>query len=189
MPAGRLCMEFRRSMTSTLNRKNQVEHLARSLIAQHLGHRVPPWTFRWNRRKSAIGVCNYRYRRIEFSEQYLHLPDEEVRDTVLHEIAHALAGSDAKHGPRWQYVARQIGAKAERVRNLPLDQGPLPQWVTVCDQCSRATAVTYRRRTDRVLARRRCPRCYGPVKQLPIKEIDDNGKLLTIRTKDKQFTA
>ena len=36
--------------------------------------------------------------------------EEELRDTVLHEIAHAIAGISAGHGPEWKSVARRIGA-------------------------------------------------------------------------------
>ena len=34
----------------------------------------------------------------------------EVKDTILHEIAHALAVARAGHGPAWKTVARRIGA-------------------------------------------------------------------------------
>ncbi len=36
--------------------------------------------------------------------------NEQVRDTVLHEIAHAIAGPEAGHGPLWKATARRIGA-------------------------------------------------------------------------------
>ena len=35
---------------------------------------------------------------------------EQIRDTVLHEIAHAIAGREAGHGPLWKVTARRIGA-------------------------------------------------------------------------------
>ena len=34
----------------------------------------------------------------------------EVRDTILHEIAHALAGAKARHGPAWKAIAKRLGA-------------------------------------------------------------------------------
>jgi SprT-like family len=38
--------------------------------------------------------------------------DEEVRDTILHEVAHALAGpANTGHGPKWREMARRVGAK------------------------------------------------------------------------------
>ena len=36
--------------------------------------------------------------------------EEQIRDTVLHEIAHAIAGHEAGHGPLWKATARRIGA-------------------------------------------------------------------------------
>ena len=36
--------------------------------------------------------------------------EEQIRDTVLHEIAHAIAGHGAGHGPLWKATARRIGA-------------------------------------------------------------------------------
>ena len=35
---------------------------------------------------------------------------EQIRDTVLHEIAHAIAGREAGHGPLWKVTARRIEA-------------------------------------------------------------------------------
>ena len=34
----------------------------------------------------------------------------EIRDTVLHEIAHALVGPEARHGPEWKAIAKRLGA-------------------------------------------------------------------------------
>ena len=36
--------------------------------------------------------------------------EEQIRDTVLHEIAHAIAGREAGHGLLWKVTARRIGA-------------------------------------------------------------------------------
>ena len=38
---------------------------------------------------------------------------DEVRDTILHEIAHALCPKDG-HGPRWRATCRRIGARPAR---------------------------------------------------------------------------
>lgn len=37
-------------------------------------------------------------------------PPDQVTDTILHEIAHALAGPAARHGPAWKSIARRLGA-------------------------------------------------------------------------------
>lgn len=36
---------------------------------------------------------------------------KEVHETILHEIAHALAGPGAGHGPKWREMARRVGAR------------------------------------------------------------------------------
>ena len=35
---------------------------------------------------------------------------EQIRDTVLHEIAHVIAGREAGHRPLWKVTAQRIGA-------------------------------------------------------------------------------
>jgi predicted SprT family Zn-dependent metalloprotease len=71
--------------------------------------------FEFSRSKSTLGRCHFlggKPVKIDLSEVWLpSLDDAQVRDTILHEIAHAIAGADANHGPRWQRVALSIGAK------------------------------------------------------------------------------
>ncbi|HIA28188.1 MAG TPA: hypothetical protein EYN79_08785 [Planctomycetes bacterium] len=43
----------------------------------------------------------------------------EVRPTVLHEIAHIIAGGGARsHGPRWRAICLEIGGDGERCHSL-----------------------------------------------------------------------
>jgi len=61
----------------------------------------------------AAGYCKYRSKTISISGHWLNNPkftDEHVLDTILHEIAHALVGYEAKHGPVWKAKASEIGA-------------------------------------------------------------------------------
>ncbi len=107
--------------------------LARRLMDEHGLQR---WAFRFNHRKRALGLCVHHERRIELSLPFVRANDEElVRDTVLHEIAHALAGFDAGHGPVWKEVCRRIGAKPERC----CDKAAMPAgtWRAACPSCGR----------------------------------------------------
>ncbi|MFD5599404.1 SprT-like domain-containing protein [Leucobacter sp. NPDC058333] len=87
---------------------------AEALIAMHLsdikvrGDR--PWTFAFDNAKRRAGLCNYTDRRITVS-RYLasKFDDDEIHQVLLHEVAHALAGPDAGHGPRWKSVANELG--------------------------------------------------------------------------------
>lgn len=69
------------------------------------------WSFGWNRRLRAHGLCRYDQRRIELSAPLTRRePDESfILNTIRHEIAHALAGPGAGHGPHWRAWAERVG--------------------------------------------------------------------------------
>lgn len=76
------------------------------------------WGFGFNKRFNSAGVCRFDRRtgsgRIELSEAWTrNHPRAKVEDTIKHEIAHALAGHEAGHGPRWQSQARSLGAEPQ----------------------------------------------------------------------------
>src|SRR5450432_4244322 len=74
-------------------------------------HGLNGWTFGLADTKRQLGVCKYRRKRIEIAEYYAsNSPPESVLDTLLHEIAHAIAGPKAGHGPVWKAVAIRLGA-------------------------------------------------------------------------------
>ena len=86
--------------------------LAIGLMEQHklFAH---GWRFDWDKRTTRAGACDYVKRIIYLSRPITALNDEDhVRDTVLHEIAHALAPRDAGHGIVWKLMARSIGCSA-----------------------------------------------------------------------------
>jgi hypothetical protein len=90
---------------------------AAALFAEY---RLAGWTFGLAASKRRLGVCKYRRKRIEIGEFYArHNPDAAVLDTLLHEIAHALAGPKAGHGPVWQAIAARIGATPRACDDSP----------------------------------------------------------------------
>ncbi len=108
--------------------------MAREAMAQFgLGD----WAFGWNRRKRSLGLCRYRERRLELSIHFVYANDEaQVRETIRHEIAHALAGERAGHGPLWKSICQRVGCQAVRC-----DQGeavmPKGRWVARCVTCGK----------------------------------------------------
>lgn len=116
-------------------------------------HGLDGWRVGFDTAKRRAGVCDYRRRRISLSAPLTRLhAEEEVRDTVLHEIAHALAGHAAGHGPLWQATARRIGCTATRC--VPGDAPRVPgEWVGVCPA---GHVVERYRRPERVLACQQC---------------------------------
>jgi len=103
--------------------------LATSLIRDH---GLVGWSVEFDRAKSRAGVCRFDRRVIGLSARLtrLHSPDE-VRETVLHEIAHALVGPRHAHDAVWRRTALAIGSTGERclAEEAPRVVGA---WLGVC---------------------------------------------------------
>ena len=88
-------------------------HAAEALAQRELRRfpQLADWSFGWNRRRRAHGLCRYDRRRIELSALLTaREPDPAlILNTIRHEIAHALAGPRAGHGPRWRAWAERVG--------------------------------------------------------------------------------
>lgn len=86
----------------------EVDAQARELMDRH---GLADWSFRFNDAEKKLGVCRYREKLILLSREHaVNGARDQVTDTILHEIAHALAGPGAGHGPAWKAVARRLGA-------------------------------------------------------------------------------
>lgn len=126
-------------------------------LARHLmdEHGLRGWTFGFNRRKRGLGLCRYDPRRIELSLYFIAANGEAaIRDTLLHEIAHALAGSRAGHGPRWKAVCVRIGARPERCDTTA--RMPRGAWRGDCPGCGHTYSRHRRPLAKRHYACRRC---------------------------------
>lgn len=106
------------------------EHLARTLMDDH---GLTSWHFRFDNAVRRFGVCRYRDSTISMSRELTRLNVEaEVRDVILHEIAHALVGPGAGHGPKWRRKAREIGAQPTRCYEADAVQRPPAKYVGTC---------------------------------------------------------
>lgn len=99
--------------------ESDVRSLAMELMTKHgLVNWDKPWTvwtFNLDRAKTRAGLCDYRRRSIYLSKHYIRLNShEDIRNTILHEIAHALAPTDGGHGILWRSMAARIGARPQR---------------------------------------------------------------------------
>lgn len=130
--------------------------LGRRLLREHgLEH----WTVTTDRAKTRAGVCRFASRTISLSAPLTRLHDEaEVRDTILHEIAHALVGPAHGHDDVWRTKAMMIGCSGERTvpTNAPTVEGP---WR---GECPLGHVATRHRRPTRVLSCSRCRHGFDP---------------------------
>lgn len=93
--------------------------IALDLMSLH-GLPARGWTFAFDNAKRRLGVCKYGTKQITISRFMVGAADEEtVRQTMLHEIAHALVGKGAGHGPVWKAKAASIGYTGKRTASNP----------------------------------------------------------------------
>lgn len=108
---------------------NDIRHWAHELITQYLDD---SWSFTFDRAKTRAGKCNFTKREISVSRYLAELhTDEQVKQTLLHEVAHAKVGPGAGHGPVWQSYAAQIGYVGGRTHTGEV-ASEFAKWVGVC---------------------------------------------------------
>jgi hypothetical protein len=125
----------------------RAELLAKELMAQHgLSH----LRFEWHASNKALGICHSARHaattfsgygpwvavKISLSLGLVQVNDEAIiRNTILHEIAHAKAGTAAGHGPLWKMVAVAVGAKPNATCGAGVNMVPT-NIKAICPLCS-----------------------------------------------------
>lgn len=103
-----------RSRRYSCDRYDLVRTVAEDLMIKHLD--MDLWSFGWDSAKKRLGVCKYDQHLISLSRYFVDLHSiEEIDQVMRHEIAHALAGPKAGHGPRWKKIATDIGYNHKRI--------------------------------------------------------------------------
>ncbi len=77
-------------------------------------HGLQHWLGTLDRAKRRLGICRYDTREISLSLHHLNRPDADILNTIRHEVAHALAGRGAGHGPLWRAQCAVTGARPQR---------------------------------------------------------------------------
>ena len=94
------------------------------------------WHFEFDNAKRRFGVCKYGVKRIGLSTSLTELNNvASVKDTILHEIAHALVGHKNGHNDIWRTKALEIGCNGERCYNSKEVITPEAKYEAVCVGC------------------------------------------------------
>lgn len=125
--------------------------LAEKLMDQH---GLIGWYFKFNTNKRRLGVCKYRERMIEASIYAFGIGEDEVRNIILHEIAHAKVGGLHGHNDVWRAAALAIGCTGERCGGAMIDAPA--KYIGTCPKCSQE--IRRFKKTAR-MTRVACTRC------------------------------
>lgn len=130
--------------------------LARSLMNDHGLH---DWTVTLDRAKTRAGAMFPRQRRISLSGPLTRVHDEDlVRDTILHEIAHALVGHSHGHDHVWKAKARELGASDQRC----FDSEGARELAPFIGTCPAGHEVRRHKRPTRLVSCSRCSSRFDP---------------------------
>ena len=117
----------------------QAKQLATRLMVEH---GVAPSLFKFTNGKCQLGSCKWRrifcgeptLQSIGLSRFLVVLNDEEeIRLTMLHEIAHALVGCDHGHDSTWKLKVMEIGGDPSRLNSTA--NIPKGRYLGVCPIC------------------------------------------------------
>ena len=75
------------------------------------------WTYGFNNNKRRGGVTKYTSKTIYISNYYIFsetTTKKDIKNTILHEIAHALSPIGSHHNHIWKRKALEIGCNGER---------------------------------------------------------------------------
>ena len=107
-------------------------NLGEELLAKH-NLKKDGWRIGFGRGKTYCGQCRFRTKEIILSIPFtVHNDAKEVYDTIIHEIAHAMAGRGAGHGQKWKRIAISLGHHGNRVHAQENLVHPPAKWRVVC---------------------------------------------------------
>jgi predicted SprT family Zn-dependent metalloprotease len=113
----------------------RAQQLALDLMEQH-NLMEKGWRFGFDTAKRRFGCCNYSYKEITLSRALVLVNDEDrVKNTILHEIAHALVGRGHGHNSVWKRKAIEIGCDGKRCYTTQNTVVPEAKYIAVCSTC------------------------------------------------------
>lgn len=115
------------------------------------------WSFQFDKAKKRFGYCNYTKKIISISKHLTLLnPEEIVKNTILHEVSHALSGYKAGHGILWKKVMISLGGSPVRCYGNEVIT-PKLKYTAYCKNCG----FSLQRKTKSLISCKSCCKKYN----------------------------
>lgn len=116
--------------------KFEIENMAYQLLKQHGFHDAK---VTWNGRKRALAYARYVPQSISLSRHlFPSLQLDEMKQVILHEIAHLKTGPGHGHDRAWKLECIKIGADYSRTYNgnsIKTTEKQIARFIGVCPTC------------------------------------------------------
>ncbi len=167
-------------------------HSASKLLRQTLDqYGLKEWGVRLttNVNDPFLGLCSHKDKCIILNAHHVDMhPDNEIRDTILHEVAHAIVGPFNGHGIVWQEKAVELGAEPKACSHLDLPEH-------IIDAIRSGATVEYTEETETRIIKKpsykvtrlqdKCPECGKvAIEKFAIDTVDKEGNQVKLITLD-----
>ena len=105
------------------------------------------WKISTNKRKTAVGLCDYRKKTIYVSVYFMETNGiDKLRNTIIHECSHAYTPG-AKHGRAWKNLFIRLGGTGDRLNKIVDKSSAKPKYRVVDTRSMKVVAEYYRKPT------------------------------------------
>lgn len=112
----------------------EARKLTTDLMAKH-GLIELGWKFEYDNSRMRFGICRYKKKVIGLSRHLVSINSpERVKNTILHEIAHALTPGHG-HDNVWREKAIELGCDGKRCYNERNTATPETKYIAFCGNC------------------------------------------------------
>jgi len=142
----------------------KAQKLAKSLIEKHLSKN---WIFKFDRGLKRAGstqvkrnITSEQLKITLFKTLTLNRSEDEVKNTILHEIAHAkqyeLRGTIYGHDEDWKRIFLSLGGDGEKYFNNKEAVQKNYKWIAYCSKCNKNVGGWFRKPKRICLIHKNC---------------------------------